>query len=82
MYLLFKLGARSLALLPGRNKVLGWIKQGGGLDWASGCCVCHLRYRASSAFSPSRISALSPNAHKYLYTLFQFCHLENFLLIM
>ena len=42
MYLLFKLGARSLALLPGRNKVLGWIKQGGGPDSACGPSVRHL----------------------------------------
>ena len=30
-------------LLPGRNKVLDWIEQGGGLDLAHGPCVCHLR---------------------------------------
>ena len=29
-------------LLPARNKVLGRIKQGGGLDSALGPCVCHL----------------------------------------
>ena len=30
------------ALPPGRNKVLGWIKQGGGPDLACGPCVCQL----------------------------------------
>ena len=30
------LGARSSALPPGRNKVPGWIKQGGGPDSAVG----------------------------------------------
>ena len=29
-------------LLPGRNKVPGQIKQGGGPDSALGPCVCHL----------------------------------------
>ena len=29
-------------LPPGRNKVPGQIKQGGGLDSARRCCVCHL----------------------------------------
>ena len=33
---------RSSALPPGRNKVPGWIKQGGGPDLAWGLCVCHL----------------------------------------
>ena len=36
------LGERSSVLPPGRNKVPGRIKQGGGLDSASGPCVCHL----------------------------------------
>ena len=36
------LGARSLALPPSRNKVLGWVKQGGWPDLARGPCVCHL----------------------------------------
>ena len=36
------LGERSSVLLPGRNKVPGRIKQGGGPDSASGPCVCHL----------------------------------------
>ena len=31
-----------MALPLGRNKVLGQIKQGGGLDSAHGPCVCHL----------------------------------------
>ena len=34
--------SESSALLPGRKKVPGWIKQGGGLDPALGPCVCHL----------------------------------------
>ena len=29
-------------LLLGRNKVPGWLKQGGGLYLAGGPCVCHL----------------------------------------
>ena len=35
------LGASSV-LPPGGDKVPGWIKQGGGPDWAHGPCVCHL----------------------------------------
>ena len=34
--------SKSLAQLPGGNKVLGWIKQGGGPDSTCGPCVCHL----------------------------------------
>ena len=34
-----------MALPPGRNKVLGWTKQGGGLDSAHGPWVCHLCFR-------------------------------------
>ena len=40
--------AESLALPPGRNKVPGQIKQGGGLDSARGPCVWHLCVRAVS----------------------------------
>ena len=34
--------SESSALPPSRNKVLGWIKQSGGLDSTHGPCVCHL----------------------------------------
>ena len=33
---------KELVLLPGRNEVLGWMKQGGGPESAHGPCVCHL----------------------------------------
>ena len=36
-----------MTLPLGSNKVLGWIKQGGGPDSARGPCVCHLCCKAS-----------------------------------
>ena len=45
-------GERSSTLPPGRNKVRGWIKQGGGLDSARRPCVCHLRFRQFEQKNP------------------------------
>ena len=38
----YSLAVASSALLPGRNRAPGQIKQGGGPDLARGPCVCHL----------------------------------------
>ena len=42
-----------MALTPGRNKVQGRIKQGGGPDSARGPCVCHLCSKLSDKFLAS-----------------------------
>ena len=52
-----------MALLLGRNKVLGRIKQGGGPDLAHRPCVCHLCSRTLEVrgLFNNFVFVLSPN---------------------
>ena len=47
----------SSALLPGRNKVPGWMKQGGGLDFGSwALCLPPVTYIQPRLFYPVKLS--------------------------
>ena len=71
---------KELVLLPGRNKVLGQIKQGGGLDSARRPYVCHLCSK-SFYFSFYHVYVILSKATEY-YIAWQYSKLFNSLLVM
>ena len=63
-------------LLPGRSKVPGRIKQGGGPDSASGPCVCHLCLEAQLQMSESEMGS-TDQKQDFSRTAFPLEALEN-----